>query len=252
MAPGYRGRVSAKPIPLFAAGAAAVAAVALAGHFANAPRLIAGLERSAAQVLAGTGVVAGFRTSAGWLSRHPRLSGGGALDPAARRAAAARVAEIPGTGGISWQGSRRRASAEAGDTPPGLHCQEQVEAILEARSIRFAEGSAALDPASDAVLGEVARALAPCRDSVIAIVGHTNDSGDARANVALSFARASAVRDALVARGIAPAALRPRGEGAERPREGLTASDPANRRIEFSVIFAAPLHPTPVDTPGAG
>lgn len=241
-----------RPIPLFTAGAAAVAALALAGHFANGPRLIAGFERAAGAALDGTGVVARFRTSAGWLSRHPRLSGGELLDPAARRAAVQRIAEIPGIGGIAWTGAGRRRSAAAEAAPPGPHCQQQVEAILEARSIRFAEGSAAFDPASDAVLGEVARALAPCRGSVIAIVGHTDDRGDEDANVSLSFDRARAVREALVVRGIARTALRARGEGARRPRDGLAASDPANRRIEFSVIFAAPLQPTPVDTPGAG
>ena len=32
---------------------------------------------------------------------------------------------------------------------------------------------------------------------------------------------------------------------------GVDPADPANRRIEFSVIATEPLAPTPVDTPGA-
>ncbi|MGH6787308.1 MAG: OmpA family protein [Novosphingobium sp.] len=240
-----------RPIPLFAAGAAAVAALALGAHFAGGPRLIAGLERQAQAALAGTGVAARFRTSGGWLSRHPRLSGGAELDPAQRRLAVTRIAVLPGVGGISWSGPRRAAAAEHG-APPGVHCQQQVEAILEARTIRFAEASAALDPASDAVLGEVAAALRPCAGSVIAVIGHTDAGGDPRTNLALSLERARAVREALVARGIARNALRARGEGASTPREGLAPADPANRRIDFRVIFAAPLAPTPVDTPGAG
>lgn len=249
-APGYRGRVTASPLPLFAAGAAAVAALALAAHFASSPRLAAGLEAEARAALAGSGVAARFRTGGGWLSRHPRLSGGEGLDPAARREIAERIAALPGVGGLSWTGAAHRAAA--GEALAGMRCRDQIDAILEARSIRFAEGSAALEPASEAVLDEIAAALRPCRGSIIAVIGHTDAAGDASANLTLSLDRARAVREALIARGIERAALRARGEGAYRPREGLAPADPANRRIEFTVIFAAPLEPTPVDTPGAG
>jgi OOP family OmpA-OmpF porin len=34
------------------------------------------------------------------------------------------------------------------------------------------------------------------------------------------------------------------------PVEGLDPADPANRRIEFSVVAKVATHPTPVDTPG--
>jgi OOP family OmpA-OmpF porin len=60
------------------------------------------------------------------------------------------------------------------------------------------------------------------------------------------------VRWALIGRGIPADGLRAEGLGAERPLEGLTKEDPANRRIEFSVIEKAPLAPTPIDTPGPG
>ena len=39
--------------------------------------------------------------------------------------------------------------------------------------------------------------------------------------------------------------------GSSQPVAGLAPSDPANRRIEFSVIRTEPLRPTPVDTPEA-
>ena len=38
--------------------------------------------------------------------------------------------------------------------------------------------------------------------------------------------------------------------GSRDPIEGLPPSDPANRRIEFSVIATRPIKPTAVDTPG--
>ena len=67
----------------------------------------------------------------------------------------------------------------------------------------------------------------------------------------LSMDRARAVREALIARGIPRDGLRARGVGSSVPVEGLDAEDPANRRIEFSVIRTEPLTPTPIDTPGA-
>ena len=65
-------------------------------------------------------------------------------------------------------------------------------------------------------------------------------------------AAAVAELNELGARGIDLAGLRARGLGSARPVPGLDAADPANRRIEFSVIAPASLEPTPVDTPGAG
>jgi OOP family OmpA-OmpF porin len=38
----------------------------------------------------------------------------------------------------------------------------------------------------------------------------------------------------------------------DRPVAGLAPDDPANRRIEFSVIAPASIRPTVVDTPGPG
>jgi OOP family OmpA-OmpF porin len=120
---------------------------------------------------------------------------------------------------------------------------------LATRTIRFQEASAAIDPASDALIDEVAAALRPCASSRIAITGHTDAQGDEPANVLLSLARARAVREALVARGIARSALRARGRGSAEPIEGLDPTDPANRRIEFAIITPVRIKPTPIDTP---
>ena len=92
--------------------------------------------------------------------------------------------------------------------------------------------------------------LEPCVGAIIAITGHTDKSGNEADNVSLSMDRARVVREALVRRGIPREGLRARGYGSSRPVSSLTAEDPANRRIEFSVIRMEPLKPTPVDTPG--
>ncbi len=90
----------------------------------------------------------------------------------------ARVAALPGVGGVRWE--PRSAAALASrllDKPPALHCQDDVNGVLKARSLRFAEASAAIDPASEVVLDEVAAALRRCLGSVIAITGHTDAAG---------------------------------------------------------------------------
>ena len=182
-------------------------------------------------------------------SRHPLLSGGEELDDVRRTRAAQIVKGVRGVGGVSWvDGSV--AAGRSQQTFEPLHCQEDVDGLLRTRTIRFQEASTALVPASRMLLDEVAEALEPCSGAIIAITGHTDKSGNEADNVALSMDRARVVREALVRRGIPRSSLRARGLGSSEPAERLTAEDPANRRIEFSVIRMEPLTPTPVDTPG--
>ena len=233
------------------AGALAVAALALVAA-RTGPELAARLDQQAAAALAEAGaqpVAAHFRGLGGFASRHPLLTGGEGLDEATRDRAARAVAAIPGVGGVRWADGTALAEVAAVAADP-LHCQEDVEALLQARTIRFEESSARIDLASRELVDEVAAALRPCLGSIIAITGHTDASGPEAANVSLSYQRAVAVRDALVARGIPLDGLRARGLGSRDPIPGLPTSDPANRRIEFSVIATVPIKPTPVDTPG--
>jgi OmpA-OmpF porin, OOP family len=237
-------------------GAVAAAMIAVVAAWANGPAFIGGLDRQAEARLAAagaTGVTARFATRRGWLTRHPVLIGGARLDSRVRQRAALAVAAVPGVGGVRWRDPLvAQGVPEAADVAPGLHCQNHVQGILKSRTIRFTEGSAAIDPASYPLVDEVVRALRPCDGSLFAITGHTDESGEAEANLSLSLDRARTVREMLAQRGIPRDALRPIGAGSQEPLEGLDRTDPANRRIEFSVIEIAPLRPTPVDTPGAG
>ncbi len=244
-------------LALILAGAAATAVISFGGTIAHGPGFIAGIERRAEAArnrAGGQGITMSFTTPEGWLTRHPLLTGGDGLDEAVRVRAAAAIAGVPGIGGASWRAApgRQHGLADPAGAPESQHCQQDVEAILKARSIRFDEASAAIDPGSREVLDEVAGALRPCVGSIIAITGHTNASGDEAANYRLSRQRADAVRRALSARGIPADGLRAAGVGSQQPVKGLEPADPANRRIEFSVISTMPLQPTPVDTPGPG
>lgn len=245
--------MSIRPSLAFFAGAVLVGASAYLLAEPMAPGFIPSLEEKAQAAIAeagGTGVTARFANAAGSPSRHPMLSGGEAHAEATRAEIARAVSNIPGVGGVTWSDGTARAESDEPTYQP-LHCQEDVEGLLRTRSIRFEEASSALLPASRILLDEVADALRPCLGSIIAIEGHTDKAGTEPGNLALSMERARVVREALVSRGIPRDGLRASGLGSSQPVEGLAPSDPANRRIEFSVIRTKPLRPTPVDTPGA-
>ncbi len=235
---------------IIVAGACLTAAIAVAAVHWGADTTAASLDAKARQALTkanAPGVSADFRLD-GWPTRHPVLKGGERLNEAARTRAAVAVAAIPGVGGVQWADGTSLGIVTPATKP--LHCQEDVDALLHARTIRFEEASAEIDPVSSSLIDEVAAALRPCLGSVIAITGHTDSSGNERKNIALSRKRAEAVRQALLERGIPADSLRATGIGSSMSVKGLEPGDPANRRIEFSVIETAPLRPTPVDAPG--
>ena len=245
--------MSIRPSLAILAGAALVGTSAYFLAEPMAPGFIASLEQKSQAAIdeaGGTGVTARFRNAVGSPSRHPMLSGGERHEEATRAEIARSVSSIPGVGGVTWSDGTARAESDEPTFQP-LHCQEDVEGLLRTRSIRFEEASSALLPASRILLDEVADALRPCLGSIIAIEGHTDKSGTEPGNLSLSMDRARAVRAALVRRGIPRDGLRASGLGSSQPVEGLAPTDPANRRIEFSVIRTEPLRPTPVDTPGA-
>jgi OOP family OmpA-OmpF porin len=242
------------PRPALFIATGAFATAALAGAFAEATdtplaQRMAGDAARAIAEAGGRGVRASFVAAEGSPTRHPLLSGGERLDEATRAAVAQAVAEVPGVGGVNWvDGTVRAEAGELAISP--LHCQDDVQALLRARTIRFEESSSRIDAASADLLDEVAAALRPCLGSIIAVTGHTDSSGPEPGNLELSQERADAVERALVARGIPSDGLRARGVGSAHPAPGLDPGDPANRRIEFSVLATKPLKPTPIDTPG--
>lgn len=241
------------PMFAFVIGLVAIFALALVGGRISGPGLAASLEVQAQDAIDATGngrqVRAVFSSPNGLPSRHPVLVGGEPLDDATRDNIAKAVAAVPGVGGIRWSdGDALVENSEAILRP--LHCQEDVDALLRARTIRFEESSTRIDAASRSLVDEVAAALRPCLGSIISITGHTDSSGPEPGNLALSQERAEAVRDALTARGIPSDGLRVRGVGSRTPVPNLEPGDPANRRIEFRVVATEPIRPTPVDTPG--
>lgn len=101
-------------------------------------------------------------------------------------------------------------------------------------SIPFALNSADLSEGARKVLLELAGALtsAELKDSKFALGGHTDASGSAPHNQALSERRALSVKSFLASYNVAPERLIAAGYGEERPKKGLDPSDAGNRRVE--------------------
>ena len=119
-------------------------------------------------------------------------------------------------------------------------CDSSLADLLGGTHIEFALASAEIDPSSNELLQSVADAAATC-PGTLRIEGHTDSMGSANANELLGDARAEAVREALIARGIPAERLIAEGFGARRPiDDNSTAEGRAhNRRIEIRVVRAS-------------
>ena len=109
-------------------------------------------------------------------------------------------------------------------------------AALNRMVVNFATGSDAVPEEDIEVLRAAAAVVAALPDGTrILVTGHTDDIGDAAANLVLSRRRAEAVRALLVANGAPAAALSVHGVGDSRPvaDNRLEEGRFRNRRIEF-------------------
>ncbi|TLY66243.1 MAG: OmpA family protein [Gammaproteobacteria bacterium] len=132
--------------------------------------------------------------------------------------------------------------ASAAAAPPqtaAQACERSLAGVLAGGQIEFASGSAAIDARSGPLLDRLAQEAGSC-PGTLRIEGHTDPVGRSAFNRRLSQARAAAVRDALIARGVPAERLRARGFAARRPiADNTTESGRArNRRIEFHVVSA--------------
>ncbi len=109
-------------------------------------------------------------------------------------------------------------SEAAGCPPPPPQVVITQETIELPQPVFFAKNSAQIEERSDPMLDEVARLLREHPEiERVSVEGHTDDTGTLAHNKRLSQARAEAVMQALVRRGIAPKRLRAIGYGPERP-----------------------------------
>lgn len=116
---------------------------------------------------------------------------------------------------------------------------EVTKARIDLREkVFFDTGKATIQPASFAMLDEVADVL---RDHpeilLISVEGHTDSRGSNSANKKLSDARASSVRQYLVDKGVEPARLSSVGYGEEKPIDPRNVAEAweKNRRVDIVI-----------------
>ena len=113
--------------------------------------------------------------------------------------------------------------------------QGLLDQTLANRTIEFETGSATLTPQGRAILDQMASVLVKMTTKTVEIIGHTDNAGNRQSNIALSQARADAVKGYLVAKGITPTQLTTTGVGPDQPIAPNDTNDgrARNRRIEF-------------------
>ncbi len=156
-----------------------------------------------------------------------------AAGPQARSAPQA----VDPTGSAQVSENLARAASSLASDPQLDSCQQELDALLRSRRIRFNAGQAGINSASYPLLESIAAVAARCPDARIEVAGHTDSSGAAAFNLRLSQQRADAVRSYLIAAGVNPGRLEARGYGETRPiaSNDYGAGRATNRRIEFNV-----------------
>lgn len=106
------------------------------------------------------------------------------------------------------------------------------------RGIHFDFGKATVRADSHALLDQAAKVLQEYPALKLEVSGHSDSVGSRERNMELSQARAEAVKQYLVSKGIAPERLTTRGVGPDEPVADNATPDgrAANRRIEFKII----------------
>ena len=127
-----------------------------------------------------------------------------------------------------------------------LGAQLEASGAVVLGDLVFASGKATLEPGDYPSLQALADYMAARPEAKVALVGHTDASGGLAGNVALSEARAGAVRKQLISLGIKGDRIEAKGVGYMAPRasnltpEGRTQ----NRRVEVMLtstqVGAAP------------
>ncbi|MEM7529290.1 MAG: OmpA family protein [Pseudomonadota bacterium] len=109
------------------------------------------------------------------------------------------------------------------------------EGHLALDGLEFESGTASIAASSTAAIARAAAVLEAAPDLLVAVVGHSDNDGALEGNIALSRRRAEAVRDALVASGVAANRLEAHGIGWLAPiaSNGSPEGRARNRRVEL-------------------
>ena len=142
--------------------------------------------------------------------------------------------------GIAVEGGEAgvaEALSQLSDRPSLAACQRAFENTMQGRNVEFRTASATILRESAQLLDAVTGVGLFCKDYQIEIGGHTDVRGSAEINQELSEARAKAVKEYLVARGVPEDRLSAVGYGETKPLDPTDslAAYAKNRRTEFIV-----------------
>ncbi|MGV6840086.1 MAG: OmpA family protein [Planktomarina sp.] len=123
--------------------------------------------------------------------------------------------------------------------PSVANCDARSRRVLLLQKINFVTGGADVDQASQAVLDDLSKIITRCfEDETLAVEigGHTDDVGSDDANMALSNARAAAVKAVLANLGVNAERMTAKGYGESTPLadNATDAGRAMNRRTEFA------------------
>lgn len=158
-----------------------------------------------------------------------------ALATAEAPAASTPIAVAPATEPAAVAPAAAPAS-QAGTGDVAL-CRQELTDLSGRNAILFQSGAAIIADGAESELDGFAATLAKCPGALINVEGHTDSDGDHQRNLALSVARAEAVVNALVQRGVSPDRLYAVGYGDSRPIADNATQDGkrSNRRIVVTV-----------------
>lgn len=147
------------------------------------------------------------------------------------------VGEAPATAEQSVSNSLTASQTALGSIDPNNVDVNALVKALNLQIINFASGSSEIPADNKAILDQAATLLNKVTSVKLNVGGHTDSTGNAAANKALSQRRAQAVVDYLKSKGVDASKLVAQGHGSDQPMAENTTDEGRfkNRRIEFSV-----------------
>lgn len=192
------------------------------------PNVIQDNQRTAIGALAGAAVGAAAGTLVGGNDRRNALIGAG-------------IGLLAG-GAIGQYLDQQQRDLEASLAGTGAEVERQGDALLVTlpSQVTFAFDQATIQPQFYGALNNVAATLQQYPSSYVDIIGHTDSTGADDYNQRLSEARARAVAQYLVSRGVNPARVQSYGLGETQPvaSNATEAGRQANRRVEILITPA--------------
>ncbi|MBR2536692.1 MAG: OmpA family protein [Hyphomicrobium sp.] len=132
-------------------------------------------------------------------------------------------------------GNAELAKSQA-PAPAPTNCDAEFAQLFKSTTLQFDRNVSAFAVNLGSFFDQAASLAKQCTDYTIDIAGHADRTGRKSSNLATSLARASAVRDALQARGVPLSRLKATGYGDSRPLDPSRnrAAFARNRRVELS------------------